>query len=467
MSIFSRLFRRGTSLAPAQAVTAIANRAMMMAPRSLAALLASAQSMPERTAYSDSDDWSPHGSKPEHLITIKDGVGVITVRGPLFQRWDIYTWWWGGTGYDMIVAAARALATDAGVRQIVLDLDSPGGQCSGCWDTVDALRAVAAVKPLIAVINDDGFSATYAIATSAPRIVVTRTGGAGSIGVRWTHLDVSKWNERVGIAFTDVVSGEKKAAMLPNAPLSPAALAEMQAEVDRLAGIFFEYVASARGMTVEQVQAMQAGIYFGAGAVSAGLCDDIGTIESVLEGLAQALSEEQQSDTAATPTPAPEATAVVEPAADVTVGVPVAFEQLAPESEAPPAPHPAAAAAPSFADSVLAANLPAPITVALQKRGPQEQSAEAAVAYAVSVRDLCAAAGIESVAADYVQRNVDIETVRKQLLDARADTGPEIITAIPVSAEAGKAPPKKRDSASDVYNRRRAAAAGSGHHQRQ
>lgn len=467
MSFLSRLFRRGTSLAPAQAVTAIANRPMFMSPRSLQALVASAQSMPERTGWHESEDWWPHGSKPEHLITIVGDVGVIAVRGPLFQRFDIYTWWWGGTGYDMIVAAARSLAVDPRVKTIVLDLDSPGGQCSGCWDAVDALRAVAAVKPMISVINDDGFSACYAVATGSPRIVITRTGGAGSIGVRWTHLDVSKWNERVGVSYTEVVSGDKKTAMSPNAPLSAEAHAEMQAEVDRLADIFFDYVAAARPLTTAQVEAMQAGIYFGENAVAAGLADAVGTLESVLENAAPAPS----GDVAENPPPAPDApdasaapldiaaTTEVAPVADAPDPAPPAAAAEVPDAPAPPG-------AETFATAVLASTLPAELQVALQRRGAQDQQPSEAIGYAASVRDLCVAAGIESVAADYVRANTSIETVRAQLLDAKADTGPEIVTALPQSVTADRAD-KPRESATDIYSRRRAAAAGAGPLKRQ
>jgi ribosomal protein S5 len=46
------------------------------------------------------------------------------------------------------------------------------------------------------------------------------------------------------------------------------------------------------------------------------------------------------------------------------------------------------------------------------------------------MRDLCFAAGIESVAADYIKSNTPVETARAQLIAAKAEDGPEIVTAI-------------------------------------
>jgi hypothetical protein len=52
------------------------------------------------------------------------------------------------------------------------------------------------------------------------------------------------------------------------------------------------------------------------------------------------------------------------------------------------------------------------------------------------VQGLCAAAGLESVAADYVKANTSIEIVRTQLIDAKAAGGPEIVTSLPATGAA-------------------------------
>jgi ClpP class serine protease len=469
--ILSRLF--GRENAPMQPpigamLAAIVNRPMLMAPRALDAMLASAMSMPAPEAFRDDDDWSPHGSKPEHLIDINGDVGVLTIEGPLFHRWSIEAWWWGGNGYDMIVAAHRMLVADDRVKSIVHVYDSGGGQCSGCFDAVDAISATRGQKPITAVVSDDAYSAAYALASAADKIIISRTGGAGSIGVRATHVDVTGWDAAVGLKYTIIVDGEKKADYDIHAPLSGDAQAELQAEVSRLGVIFRETVAANRGLDADAIQAQQAGCFYGEGAIAAGLADEMGTLESVMAAITTSESESDNS-----PAPAEDEPAAPDAAADVATGdAPVLDAEVIPADPTADAPTPPvveseqpqteAAQADAFAVMIVKSKLPSALSVALIERGPQGQSPDAAIAYASTIRDLCFAAGIESVAADYIKSNTPIETARAQLIAAKAEDGAEIVTALPHKTTGSGA-----SSHSKIYSRRRAAAAGTGVSKRQ
>jgi ClpP class serine protease len=469
--ILSRLF--GRENAPMQPpigamLAAIVNRPMLMAPRALDAMIASAMSMPTPEAFRDDDDWSPHGSKPEHLIDINGDVGVLTIEGPLFHRWSVEAWWWGGNGYDMIVAAHRMLVADDRVKSIVHVYDSGGGQCSGCFDAVDAISATRGQKPITAVISDDAYSAAYALASAADKIIISRTGGAGSIGVRATHVDVTGWDAAVGLKYTIIMDGEKKADYDIHTPLSGDAQAELQAEVSRLGVIFRETVSANRGLAADAIQAQQAGCFYGEGAIAAGLADEMGTLESVIAAIT---TPESESDNP--PAPAEDEPAAPDAAADVATGdAPVLDAEVIPADPTADAPTPPvveseqpqteAAQADAFAVMIVKSKLPSALSVALIERGPQGQSPDAAIAYASTIRDLCFAAGIESVAADYIKSNTPIETARAQLIAAKAEDGAEIVTALPHKTTGNGA-----SSHSEIYSRRRAAAAGTGVSKRQ
>jgi len=481
MSIFTKLFRRGQTVTAAQVLTELANRAMLMTPGALDAMILSAQAVPERTGWRDDDDWTPHGSKPEHLIDIVDGIGVLAVHGPLFQRWDVLAWWYGGTGYDVIRAAFDMLLADAGVREIVFDVRSNGGQVSGCFDLADYLASKRDVKPTTAIANDSAYSAAYAIAATARRVVVTRTAGTGSVGVIATHVDISKWEAGIGIAYTMVMAGEKKADYSPHAPLSERAHAELQTEIDRLWEMFIASVATNRGLDAEAVRATQAGCYFGPGAVAVGFADAIGTLEDVVAGRVEYPNVTDTSPDGDPPEDETEATAAVPASAaadDVLTldlsadaetiakqleAVTAAIEKINVEADAAAAELGELAAdvgptaeqqAATFAAAVLAAPLPADIGMSLLKRGPKEQTPALAIAYAVSVRDACFAAGLESTAPNYIETNTDLPTVRAQLLAAKAAGGPEIVTTHPEKASAASVL-----SSDSVYESRRRAAA--------
>ena len=456
MSFLSRLFRRGQSITPAQALACIANRPMLMQAGALDALIATAQAMPDRGAYREDGDYTPHGSRPEHLVSVSNGVGVLSIEGPLFARFGIESWWYGGSAYDVIGAAFDLLLADAGVTQIVLLIDSPGGTVTGCFELADKIYAARGTKPITAVANDSAYSAAYAIASAADRIVIPRSGGLGSIGVRCQHVDISRALDRIGYTVTTIVSGAKKADFDSTAPLSESARSEMQDEVNRLADIFVETVARNRGLDADAVRGLQAGCLFGPSAIAAGLGDAIGTIESVgavmpePEDAPEDLPDDGEDDASASADPlllmASESAAAAESAQklrDVLAFTPTASaEDIAKMDRA------------EVADAISASGLAPALAMALLSPAANVTPATAAarIAHAKALADICAAAGLPDVAADYATKNTEIETARAQLLAAKAEDGPELVTAHPQSSPSAGS----RLDVAGIYARRKA-----------
>jgi len=445
MSIFSRLFGAGKSGAPvvtsAALLDQVANRPMLMSYSALAAMISAAETMSSQ-AYREAGDWLPEGSKPEHLISIVDGVGYVQIHGPLFPRYDIYTWWFGGAAYDMIGAAVEMLAADAGVTQIVLDIDSAGGRVQGCFECAARIIAARASKPITAYVNDAGYSAGYALACSATRVVITQTAGVGSVGVIGTHVDYSRMLDAAGIRYTLITSGEKKADLSPTAPISDRAKAEMQDEINRLGEIFFAHVSAARpALSVDEIRAMQAGCYFGPAAIAAGLADEVGALVLTMG------DDDEELQPVADPENEPEAVAPIE---------------QAPQMQAPTLSDDdrARIARGAVADLLASAGLPAPMTAALlaPSAGVTPENAADRIATARELTAICFAAGLPDEAANYAARGVSVETARAQLMAVQREDGPELITSCPHKpASTGGL------SANNVYkSRRRAAAAGTG-----
>lgn len=440
MGILSRLFRRGHSITPAQALACISNRPMLMQAGALDALIATAQAMPDRGTYREDDDMALHGSQPEHLIEISNGIGVLSIEGPLFARFGVESWWYGGSAYDVIGAAFDMLLADAGVTQIVLLIDSPGGTVTGCFELADKIHAARGVKPITAVASDSAYSAAYAIASAADRIVIPRSGGLGSIGVRCQHVDISRALDRIGYTVTTIVSGAKKADFDSTAPLSDSARSEMQVEVDRLADIFIETVARNRGIDADSVRALQAGCLFGPSAIAAGLGDAIGTIESV--GAEMPEPEDVPEDAPDDGANAAMAAALAAEWDAAVAGIASALtaEDLAKMARA------------EVADAISASGLPPALAMALlaPAAAVTPDTAAARIAHAKALADICAAAGLPDVAADYATKNTDLETARAQLIAAKAEDGPEIVTNHPQGKPAGTG----KTRAETVYDRR-------------
>ena len=462
MSFLSRLFRRGQSITPAQALACISNRPMLMQAGALDALIATAQAMPDRGAYREDGDMAPHGSKPEHLVSVENGIGVLSIEGPLFARFGIESWWYGGSAYDVIGAAFDMLLADAGVTQIVLLIDSPGGTVTGCFELADKIHAARGTKPITAVANDSAYSAAYAIASAADRIVIPRSGGLGSVGVRCQHVDISRALDRIGYTVTTIVSGAKKADFDSTAPLSDSARSEMQAEVDRLADIFIATVARNRGLDADAVRALQAGCLFGPSAIAAGLGDAIGTLESVGAAMPEpedvppddgedAATEEARISASLHESQLKSAALIDKLEslrASAGVEIPGAVElAFTPEDRAK-------MDRAKVSDAVMAADLAPALTIALLKSSkpatPETVDARIAEARAISV--ICAAAKLPDVAADYVARGVDLETARAQLLAVVAESGPELSTSHPKQDVA-----RSKTKAQTIYEQRAAA----------
>lgn len=227
------------------------------------------------------------------LLEVKqDGVAVIQIHGPLSQEADIWSWLYGGTSYTAIRALYNAALKDSQINSILFDINSPGGTVAGVFDLVDEIYESRGQKQTIAFVNEMAYSAAYAIASAADKIYIPRTGGAGSIGVIAMHVDQSQYDKKLGVKYTPIFSGEKKNDYSPHEPLSERAYKDTKAEIDEIFDLFAETVARNRGIDVEKVKEMEAGMYQGENAITAGLVDEIRSYKQIFsEGGAMTLLE--------------------------------------------------------------------------------------------------------------------------------------------------------------------------------
>ena len=219
----------------------------------------------------------PGAHKAGPIRVDREGTAVIPVAGPL-QRAESAT----ARGYDGIRRDFDQVLTDPNVKRVIFRINSPGGPVHGLFDLTDHLYEKRGIKPTAAVIDDIAGSAGYAIASAADKVLIGRTGRAGSVGSIALHIDQSKALERAGIKVTEIVAGERKTDGSPYRPLSAAARARTQAEIDNANQIFVATVARNRNLDPQDVAAQQAGLYMGHKAVEAGLADRVVNVDSVL-----------------------------------------------------------------------------------------------------------------------------------------------------------------------------------------
>lgn len=215
---------------------------------------------------------------------VRNGTAIIPISGTLVHRGGYLGALSGLTSYESLRQSFDLALEDDQVRKIIFDVDSPGGEVTGCFDLADHLYQNRGKKPMTAVVNESCYSAAYALASAADKIILPRTGGAGSIGVILCHVDQSAFNEKTGLTVTHIFAGKHKADFSPHHPLSEEAKTRLQGMVNETYQLFVSTVARNRRMSAEAVRKTEASIFVGSKAVAAGLADEVMAVESCLNG---------------------------------------------------------------------------------------------------------------------------------------------------------------------------------------
>ncbi len=360
------------------------------------------------------DAADPGAPIDQPFVVTPNGIAVIPVLGTLANRTFGLAAMSGLASYVRLGEQLDLAAADPAVKGILLDVDSNGGQAGGVFDLADRVLGLRGVKPVYAVADEASLSAAYALACGAERFYVTQTGAVGSIGVVALHADQPGADEQAGIRYDYITAAARKADANPHAPLSDEARATLQAEVDRLYGLFTGMVARCRNLTVDAVRGQEAAVFFGTNAVAAGLADQVGTFATTLTDLSARIAPR--------PVAGRGGVSVLSPSKGSTA-----------MSDAPPV----EATAPAAPEAALREQLAAEITA--QVSGPAAEDAMALAARlraeAAEILELCQLAGQPALAAGFVRQGLTPATVRKTLLTGRAEQY-EAAPTVPVDPNA-------------------------------
>lgn len=232
----------------------------------------------------DDDDDGAGATRDAREFRVVNGTAIIPIVGELVHRGAFLRPASGCCSYQAVAAALDDAMSDDGIRRVVLDVDSPGGEGAGCLDLSERIRGMRGRKPLWGVINQRACSAAYALVSACDpgRVFIGADGKAGSVGVVACHTDVSKLLDEAGVVVTYLYAGARKIDGAPELPLSDEARGKFMADITAMYGRFCSVVATNRGLSADAVRATEAVIYRGEDAVKAGLADAIATMEEVL-----------------------------------------------------------------------------------------------------------------------------------------------------------------------------------------
>ncbi|MCE3118708.1 S49 family peptidase [Enterobacter sp. ASE] len=206
---------------------------------------------------------------------VEQGIAVLGITGTLVHKFGYMKPMCGMTGYDGIVSRLRMAINDPDVNGVLLDIDSPGGEVSGAFDTADLIARMGKIKPIWALAGDMATSAAYLLASACSRRLITQTGTVGSIGVIVAHRNVEKQMEKNGVAVTLIHAGARKVDGNPYKALPEDVRKDIQARVDETRVMFAQKVSDNTGLSLKAVLATEAKTYDGKDAVKNGLADEM------------------------------------------------------------------------------------------------------------------------------------------------------------------------------------------------
>lgn len=200
-------------------------------------------------------------------LSVTEGVGEIAVIGILTERPSLFAMLAGGnTTYSSIREAVRQAEANLDVKEIVLLVDSPGGNVSGLFETLATVEGVR--KPIRSRV---GLAASAAYALAAAAGPIEAKGPASSVG-------------SVGVVATVALEPGVVSVTSSNAPnkrpdcSTEAGRAVVREELDQIEALFIEHIARGRRVTTEKVKSSygRGSVLLARRALESGMIDRIG-----------------------------------------------------------------------------------------------------------------------------------------------------------------------------------------------
>jgi protease-4 len=200
-------------------------------------------------------------------------IAKISIAGTILEDEDLL---------DLIEKAGESEA----VKGVILAVDSPGGTTAGGEAIFEAVRKLAAEKPVVSQVGTLAASAGYMIASAGDHIVARKTSIIGSIGVLVQYPNFAEMLDNLGIDVRTIKSSPLKAepGMFDTPP--PGAEEMMRRMVLDSYEWFKDLVKDRRGLTESEITALADGsVFTGRQALERKLVDGLGGEETAQEWL--------------------------------------------------------------------------------------------------------------------------------------------------------------------------------------
>jgi ClpP class serine protease len=216
------------------------------------------------------------------ILTQWGDTARIAITGALQSQSSVMDRIFGlaGTTYSEILTALASVKEDVSIKNVILDIDSPGGTVDGVDSVWQAVRDLRSSGRRVTAINQGLMaSAAYWIASAADEIVASSpVSQTGSIGVQYVALDFTEARKQDGVERIKIVSSNA-----PNKnpdPKTKAGREVYQTQLDAIEQVFLARIAEGRNTTVEAVISN-----YGGGAVLVASTPDQETATALRAGM--------------------------------------------------------------------------------------------------------------------------------------------------------------------------------------
>ncbi len=185
----------------------------------------------------------------------------------------------------------RELRDDAGVRAVVLRIESGGGSSLASDVMWRELMLLGQKKPLVVSMGSIAASGGYYVASASKNIFALPLTLTGSIGVFYGKADVSGLLDKLGITVDTYKTAPHADAESLFRGFTPDEERELHHKVDQFYDAFLDRVSQGRGMPREQIDAVGRGrVWMGQQAIEKHLVDHLGGLREALDAARAAAS---------------------------------------------------------------------------------------------------------------------------------------------------------------------------------
>jgi protease-4 len=180
----------------------------------------------------------------------------------------------------------KEIADNSSIKAVVLHINSPGGTTFGAESLYNAIKLIAAHKPVVAIIGTMATSGGYMAALAADRIIAGQSSLTGSIGVLLQTAEVTALADKLGIKLLNFKSSPLKGAPSPLEPMTKESSIAINSAIEDSYQFFSKLVQQRRKLNDDQLAKVADGrIFTGNQAKTLKLIDDIGQEPEALKWL--------------------------------------------------------------------------------------------------------------------------------------------------------------------------------------